>query len=70
MEMAHVEVPRSLLNVLVLLGLKHALLLVGVDFYIALEVHLRIFVIVVIHFHRDILVLLEWYLVAPVLLMM
>ncbi len=67
--MAHVEVPPSLLNVLVLLELKHALLLGVGGFYIVLVVHLLMFAIVVIHFHRDILVLLEWYLVAPVLLM-
>jgi hypothetical protein len=69
MEMAHVEVPQSLLNVLVLLGLKHALPLVVVGFYIALEVHLLMFAIVVIHFLKDIRVLLVWYLVVHVLLM-
>jgi hypothetical protein len=69
MEMARVEVLQLLSNVLVLLELKHALLLAVVGFYIVLEVHLPMFVIVVIHFLKDTRVLLEWYLVALVLLM-
>jgi hypothetical protein len=67
MEMERVEVHRLPSNAFPVLELKHALRQVVVDSYIARVHHLPMYVIVVIRFHRVILVLLEWYLEIHVL---
>jgi hypothetical protein len=68
MEMGLVEVLLSLSNVLVVLEQRPVLLQVEVDSYIALAQDQLMYAIVVMHFLKDILVLLECYLVVLVLL--
>jgi hypothetical protein len=68
MEMGLAEVLRSLSNVLVVVAQRLVLLQVEVDSYIVLAQDQLMYAIVVMHFLKDILVLLECYLVVLVLL--